>query len=162
MHVLLVWCVGGRDWLEHGITQPWLLNSSLGRKLTKVPQQDPGEGQGSWVLTLCWGTTLVVIFWPGPPSEPQLAYADIPPLTEQQERAHALFEASAQFLPLPCHLAVETWHRRVSCFGAKLIPIYASYAAVLGKQIVLCIQKVARYSNPRTYINELTTHRHTM
>lgn len=46
-----------------------------------VPQQDPGEG---------------------PPSEPQLAYADIPPLTEQQERAHALFEASAQFLPLPC------------------------------------------------------------
>jgi len=34
--------------------------------------------------------------------EPQLAYADIAPLTEQQERNLALFEASGRFLPLPC------------------------------------------------------------
>ena len=30
-----------------------------------------------------------------------LAYADIPALTEQQERAHTLLEASGRFLPLP-------------------------------------------------------------
>ena len=34
-------------------------------------------------------------------AEPQLAYTDIPPLTEAQERAHALLEASGRFLPLP-------------------------------------------------------------
>lgn len=35
------------------------------------------------------------------PAEPQLAYADIPPLTAEQEKNHALFEASGRFLPLP-------------------------------------------------------------
>lgn len=34
-------------------------------------------------------------------AEPLLAYTDIPPLTEAQERAHALLEASGRFLPLP-------------------------------------------------------------
>ena len=95
-------------------------NSTLAPKPILRPKIDQDSSARSWRRTgqlsvdtsRLWRVALLLLYQPLVLRIRQrrpLAYAENRRLIEQQESDLALFEAATQFMPLSCHLAVETW-----------------------------------------------------